>query len=356
MTMNGDVEAKKLGEKLLLDVKVEELSSILGSLRELGSENERNEATTNKVLFSIPELDALISSSSPTILELVSPPPTHHPSGAGKTSLLYLIIAHAILPPTFNSITDLHGHDAAIIIFDPLHHFSVPRLASVMLNLIVSKFGAPVDALDPSIKADLLNLTTRCLDHVHVFRLQSWDSLITTLHSVPDYLFDETRHKSTHRRIHSLVLEDIDAFTWSLRSAHSTSSSSSSSNNNINPLSAASKALTTEIKNLATLLSCNIILTSPSILPTAFRPALPTSWPSGMHVTRLAVRRVEVLKFAPEMGVEQAEAERSQRWEVVRRGQFECWKVGTGVRDGEGEGFVFKVGPHGVEVAREGGG
>jgi hypothetical protein len=71
-----------------------------------------------------------------------------------------------------------------------------------------------------------------------------------------------------------------------------------------------------------------------------------------MATTRLAVRRVEVLKFAPAMSVEEAEAERAQRWDVVRKGRFECWKVGLGSR--ESEGFVFRVGDRRVDVEREG--
>lgn len=300
-------------------------------------------------MFGFSELDNLIPDSSPTILELVSPPPAHHPSGAGKTSLLYLIIAHAILPATFEAITDLNGHDAAVILFDPLHHFSVPRLASVMLHLLTSKLPAPLSTLDSSVEDNLRNLITRCLDHVHIFRPQSWDSMIATLLSLPDYLFDPIRHKSTFHRIEHLILEDIDAFAWSLRAAHSSAPSAG----NVNPLSAASEALIAQIANLSTLLSCNVILTSPSILSTSFRPALPTSWPSGMIATRLAVRRVEVLKFAPEMSVEQAEAERRQRWEVVQRGRFECWKVGTGVGARDGKGFVFRIGRESVGVERD---
>ena len=321
------------------------------------SDSEGNGVTTNRAIFGIPELDSLLPNSSPTVLELISPPPTHHPSGAGKTSLLYLIIAHTILPTTFDSVTDLNGQDAAVILLDPLHHFSVPRLASVILSLLVSKLGPSISTLDPSIKASLLTLTARCLDHVHIFHPSSWDSLIATLQSLPDYLFDATKHKSTHRRIHSLILEDIDAFTWSLRSAHSTTTTNTSTTANVNPLSSASKALTAELAILSTLLSCNMILTSPSILSTAFRPALPTSWPSAMNVTRLAVRRVEVLKFAPEMSVEQAESEKGQRWEVVKRGRFECWKAGAAMagRDRESEGFVFRVGDASVTVEREDG-
>jgi hypothetical protein len=65
-----------------------------------------------------------------------------------------------------------------------------------------------------------------------------------------------------------------------------------------------------------------------------------------MSTTRLAVKRVDVLKFAPALCVEEAELESSQRWEVVKRARFECWKVGIGVRDGEG--FVFRIEEGGV--------
>lgn len=60
------------------------------------------------------------------------------------------------------------------------------------------------------------------------------------------------------------------------------------------------------------------------------------------------------------MSVEEAEAERGARWEVVSRGRFECWRLGAGEkkglgagRDGDGRGFVFRVG-RGVEVEVEG--
>ena len=67
----------------------------------------------------------------------------------------------------------------------------------------------------------------------------------------------------------------------------------------------------------------------------------------------MAVRRLEVLKFAREMDILQAEAEKGQRWEVASRGRFECWKIGAGARGGEGEGFVFRVGAYGVDIERE---
>lgn len=263
--------------------------------------------------------------------------------------MLYLIIAHAILPPTFEFIPELNGQNAAVILFDPLRHFSVPRLATVILHLLITKLGAPPATLAPSIKASLLTLTERSLSHVHIFQPSSWPSLLSTLHALPTYLFDSTNHKSTHRRIHSLILEDIDAFAWPLRS-----SSAPASRQSANPLANASRELTAELVKLGNLLQCNVVLTSPSILPSKCWPALPTQWPSGVRVTRLGVRRVEVLRFAPEMGVEQACGEGAQRWDVVRRGRFEVWRAGTGVGD-DGDGFVFRVGPRGVEIEKDGG-
>lgn len=315
--------------------------------------NGNGDTVPDKSPFSIPELDTLVSKSSPTILELVSPTPTHHPSGAGKTSLLYLIIAHAILPAATPFIPSLNGQDSTIILFDPLHHFSVPRLATVILHILTTKLGVPISTLSSTVRASLLALTSLSLSHVHIFHPSSWASTLATLHSLPAYLFDSTAHESTHRRVHSLILEDVDAFTWALRASSqsnpSTSASTTPSRTVANPLSAPSKELTTELVHLRSLLQCNIVLTSPSILPGAFRPPIPAAWPAGVGVTRLGVRRVEVLRFAPEMGIEQARAEGAQRWEVVQRGRFEVWKVGTGA-GGEGEGFVFRVGAHGVEV------
>lgn len=295
------------------------------------------------------------------ILELISPPPTHHPSPAGKTSLLHLIITHAILPSTLSSIP-LNGLSSAIIIIDPLSHFNVPRLAQVLLSHITTQFRlaeTPIDAEDVTTRKEILDCVKTSLMHVHIFRPSSWTSLMDTLTALPEYLFDPSRHRSTNRRIHAIVLEDVDVFTSQIRSSPSTTLNPPTSAVP-NPLHTASTHLTSTLTKLATLLSCNAILTSHSTTPSSSRPAIPTSWPPATQTTRLAVRRVEVVKFAPGICIEQAEAERSQRWEVVSRGRFEAWRVGgTGGgsgrkghkdRDG-GEGFVFRVGV-GVEIER----
>jgi len=301
---------------------------------------------THDSYFNIPELDTLFLQPISPIVELISPPAAHHPSGAGKTSLLCLIIATAILPASFSSSTPLGGQNAAIILFDPLHHFSVPRLAEVMLNILVTKIRESRREIDEAMKIETKSVIARSLVHLHLLRPQSWASLLATLRSLPDYLFDQKRHKSMHRRIHSIIIDDVDAFVWSIRNASLSNPTATSSSS----LATASTLLTSSLQRLTTLLSCAVILTSQSTAPTSFRPALPTSWPQNMTVTRLAVRRVEVLKFAPAVSIEEAEAERAQRWDVVQRGRFECWKVGIGIKDGEG--FVFRVGERGVEFER----
>ena len=281
----------------------------------------------------------------PPILELISPPAPHHVSGAGKTSLLYLIIARAILPSHFAPSVPLNGQGAAVVLFDPLNHFSVVRLVEVMVHTLRLRLQAAGQKINEETVSAIHVLVADSISHVHVFRPQSWSSLLATLRSLPDYLFDGEKHKSMHRSIHSIILDDIDAFVWSIRNSKSSAASTA------NPLSTASGQLTTALQKLSSTLSCALILTSSSISPTAFRPPLPASWSQGVQVTRFAVRRIDVVKFAPAISAEQADAERRQRWEVVNKGRFECWKIGAGTR--ESSGFVFRIGDWGVEVEQE---
>ncbi|KAI4915246.1 hypothetical protein J4E85_010370 [Alternaria conjuncta] len=215
-----------------------------------------------------------------------------------------------------------------------------------MSTLLKTSLATTEQEITATLKASMKSAIKTALPHLHIFHPTSWSSFLSTLDSLPEYLLnDNPQHKSMHRRIHSLILEDIDAFVWSIRNTSTTMSSSS------NTLATASAQLTTRVAKLGKLLSCATVLTSESNLLSSYRPALPTSWPQGTPVTRLAVRRVDVLKFAPGVSVEDAEKERVQRWEVVSRGRFECWRVGVGARDGEG--FVFRVGK-GIEMERDG--
>jgi hypothetical protein len=287
-------------------------------------------------------------------VELISLPTTHASSGSGKTSLIHLIIALAILPPSFfsNPPIQISGKQAAVVVLDPFSHFSVKRLAEVCLSYILSNIP---DGRNIALKDEIKDTVKTALQHVHILRPTSWPSLLSTLSTLPEYLFDRSRHHSMERRIHSLVLEDMEAFSWDIR-ASSTTPLVASSVTSTSPITLASQDLVTVLLSLSTRFSSSILLSSHSAAtsPSTFRTPLPlpTSWPPHVQVTRLAVRRVEVLPFAPGISVEEAERQRGQRWDIVKRGRFECWKVGVnGKGKKEGEGFVFSVG-QGVGVEK----
>ncbi|ORY10062.1 hypothetical protein BCR34DRAFT_540030 [Clohesyomyces aquaticus] len=392
-----DGGAKRLGEMLLGEVEVEGLSSLLSSMRELRSSAKPGNH------FGIPALDALLPAPAPRapppaakqdahqnsdiwipdsdqipqpimvsvpspakkhsggpFVELISLPPSHHPSGAGKTSLIYLIIAFAILPSTL-STAPIGGKAATVVLIDPLSHFNIPRLVEICVSIIRSAFVAAGKYVKPSheetgsggnhasSKDQIQACIKHSLQHLHILRPQSWSSLLGTLSSLPSYLFDSSKHHSMYRTVHSMILEDVDSFYWLIRADTDLGLASTITMKNVHEQSAQLTALLIELSNS---LSATVILTSRSlVLNQPFRPPIPTSWPKDTVTTRLAVRRVEVNKFGPAISVQETEMERSQRWEVVDRGRFECWKIrgSAGQGDGDMAGFVFRVGK-GVEI------
>ncbi|KAF2635738.1 hypothetical protein P280DRAFT_534726 [Massarina eburnea CBS 473.64] len=375
---------RKLGERLLGEIEGEGLVELLSSLHDLSLPRPQN----TRSVFGIHELDALLPQPAPpppiphptepepeknehdpepwildpilprthapttttippkpprTILELISPPYTHHPSPSGKSSLIYLIITLATLPPTLLNIP-LNGKNAAIILLDPLSHFNAPRLAEIMLHHLTTVLTtAGQDIRSPPTKNAVQSCIHNALLHVHVFRPTTWSALLHTLQTLPTYLFDGQRHVSMGRCVGGVVVEHVDALAL-------TSPITTTSLQTTNPL-------TTHLTSLLTSLPTSpIIITSYSTSPTtttttSFRPTLPTSSPHSpqINVTRLAIRSVRVLPFAPCLSVDEAEADRAQRWDVVGRRRFEVWRVGAG---GVGtEGFVFRVG-RGVVVEK----
>ncbi|KAF2729177.1 hypothetical protein EJ04DRAFT_528001 [Polyplosphaeria fusca] len=375
---------QRFGERLVSEVEVETLSELFASLRE-SIDHEDLRST-----FGIPELDALLAPTQPQprpappqqqqqqpgnaassevpwrpdppqtqtprekpsqggpILELISPPTTQHPSPSGKTSILTLLTTLSILPSTLTS-TPLHGQSSTIILLDPLSHFSVPRLATAMTTHIHSCLHASHTPLTPPLRTAITSLVTRSLSHLHIFRPQSWSALLATLAELETYLLSPShahKHKSQHRAVRALIVDDVDAFAWALRASASSSE---------NPLANASARLTRHLVRLSRLLGCAVVVSARAVaMQGVYRAAMPVSWPKGVVVTRVAVRRVEVVRFAPGISVEEAGREAGERWEVVRRARFEVWRVGGRTEDG-GEGFVFWVNDRGVGVERAGG-
>ncbi|KAF2493226.1 hypothetical protein BU16DRAFT_433758, partial [Lophium mytilinum] len=157
--------------------------------------------------FAIPELDRLFPKPAQKMpmIELISSGP-----GAGKTSLIYYIIAVAILPATYSS-TPIGGQSSAVVVLDADNRFRVERLVEVMASYISSRLAAA--GIPQQQKTDgMRDLIHACLAHVHIFRLQSMRSLLATLKSLPEYLESRTAHRSAHRRLHSIFLDSASAF------------------------------------------------------------------------------------------------------------------------------------------------
>ncbi|EMD90261.1 hypothetical protein COCC4DRAFT_69027 [Bipolaris maydis ATCC 48331] len=318
MMMNGD-EARKFGEKSLADVQVTDLNSVLKSLRLI------HLSTTNQsTYFTIPPLDSLLlpSSTHPPILSLVSPPSAHQPSGSGKTSLVTLIIATALSTTTSN----------AIILIDPLHHFSIPLLSSTLLRIFSSTSTHP-----PPSPSAVKEKVRNALHHLHILHPTTFPTLISTLRSLPPYLFTPTAHPSTHRTIHSLILEDTDAFLPTLPSTSTPAS--------------ASATLSFHLLNLSNMLSCAIITTSRAKSARYLRPAMPM-WDRDVRETRVALRKVEATKFGAGLSLDEVERETAESWAVVREGCCEASRVsGAGVQQAStGPPFLINIGVNGVEI------
>lgn len=109
-------------------------------------------------------------------------------SGTGKTQLLYLITAIAILPDT-HADNDLGGRNCAIVILDTEGRFDIQRLAEVMKGYILSQLISCTD-IDEVIH--------RSLQHAHVYQPQNLTSLIAILSSLQSHLFAETERVRMH--------------------------------------------------------------------------------------------------------------------------------------------------------------
>ncbi|EFR03568.1 hypothetical protein MGYG_06565 [Nannizzia gypsea CBS 118893] len=141
--------------------------------------------------------------------------------GSGKTSLLYYIAAVGILPASFNGI-HLGGQDGAVVFLDSENHFNAARLRDVALHyaretIYIQKQKQRGAGLSPrkqqrEDEAELRNMVTACLQHVHVFKPTSSESVVATLQSLEEYLLDTMRHLSAQRKLHSIMLDSTSTF------------------------------------------------------------------------------------------------------------------------------------------------
>ncbi|OCK75666.1 hypothetical protein K432DRAFT_249079, partial [Lepidopterella palustris CBS 459.81] len=365
------MSAEELGRRLLGEVDMGGLDEILRSLRALRNsgpskhfgipELDRLLPVTEQTILPLPQTPAEIWSSSPPrpaqltslkpaardpVVEFISSGP-----GSGKTHLLYYIASLAVLPSSYANI-NINGKQSAIVVLDADGRFDASRLAEVMTQYIKAKLDLsslhkPIDATPTKVTQDqnaIRGLIHSSLAHVHIFRPQSHSALLATISNLPFYLSDSTAHQSTHRPLHSIILDSASAFYWQVRAE----SDSPTANDRY-------AALTRQLALVARRFSCALLATSHSLASTSvtstdrgthvLRSSLPPSW-AAFPTLRLAVRRVPVAPFAAALSAEELEREREQRASIVALGRFECWNVGA-VGD---DGFVFRIGKSGVSI------
>lgn len=249
----------------------------------------------------------------------------------GKTHLLYQLVAMAVIP------TNLNGRQAAVVVLDTDGHFEVKRLAQHIRQVVVTHVkedGVNDDDLD-KIKLD-------CLKHVHVFHPQSLKSTITTLNSLPSYLFDAKKHHSFDRPIGLIALDSASAFYWQARSdAEDSAFQVDLGNTAPSNTSTQYAQLAAALKNATRILAAPAVFTSWDLNsaksssefgPNAhsIKPSLPPPWQT-LATLRLVIRRAEVRKLPIEVTVEEALRETVSRQKVVEQGKFQCfvneWRI-----------------------------
>ncbi|TKA30649.1 hypothetical protein B0A50_02369 [Salinomyces thailandicus] len=330
--------AQDLGRKVLAEVEEMGLDELLAAHRPL--------APTPP--FNLPALDRLLPTRSPQppLLELTSAGPS---PGAGKTHLLYHLLALAVLPSANG------GKGGCAVIIDTDGTFSVERLAQ-QLRLLLLLPSKPEDPASTTASAtepaphDENEATAKilaALSHIHLFRPQTPASTLATLQNLPTYLLTSKTHLSHDRPLTLLALD-------SLPRSQTTPKANNNDNNN-NPTFLPTPPPQTYLTTLTTLSNT---FATPSVYTTRTTTTTTTTTTpkTRPEPLTLKLRRKAVRKFPQGVSVRAALRECGQRAQIVGEGVFEVSVViGGGQRGGgrgvEGERFGFRVGAEGVVVA-----
>lgn len=275
-------------------------------------------------------------------------------NAAGKTHLVYHIIAKAILPD-IHGTTVLGGQNKAVVLIDTNTRLDVERLVQVITTYVMSK----VSEEEPI--TDMEDLIERSLQHVHIFQPRSMASLLEALSGLREYLLDPSAHLSSNRAIHSIAIDSASAFYWETRAALE--------DERLNALNAkapgASVAdmpppkpnpyalLVNRLRSLQRELSCAVVATTTA---TRYKDAntgevtirtLPAPWPS-FPTTKLMIKREQVRKFDPGISWEDAEKDKLLRQEAVEKSAF----VAASMADAEDQ-VKFLITEDGIQFASE---
>lgn len=291
----------------------------------------------------------------PPVVEITSP----H-SAAGKTSLLYLLIALALLSRD-------HGDKASAVVWlDTIGHFSATRLARIMTN-IISKH-------DSNTTTSTTAIVHQALTHLHALQPNSSSQLLTILQNLPTHLLSSASHTSTTRPLGLLILSSATAFHHQDRFTSEIARLNAGSTSHASSTPSLTSQIQSALLSLHARFSCTILFTTNSI--PQMRNARPATTPSNIPpdeqssistwtafaTLSLTTSRIPVPPFAPNMSLEQCLRDREKRQEAVGKGRFvvsvdwkgsERWDAGVRQKLGELEDkgrCGMRVWEGGVEV------
>ncbi|KAF3482640.1 uncharacterized protein GIQ15_01964 [Arthroderma uncinatum] len=218
--------AKAFGKRLCEEVENDGLDSILRDVKRRCASDPKGHVPTSPVGIKVIDDMLRIFHRPPAprpgvpdrhkVLEITG---SRYGSGAGKTSLLYYIISIGILPASFNGV-QIGGRDGAVVFLDSDNRFNAARLRDIAMNYVREKKrkkdtgSPPREKRQREDETELRKMVEGCLQHVHVFKPTSSDSLLATLQSMESYLLDTTKHHSAHKRLHSIMIDSTSSFYW----------------------------------------------------------------------------------------------------------------------------------------------
>ena len=285
-------------------------------------------------------------------------------SCSGKTQLLYLIAASSLLP-THPETDSVNNGGSEVIWLDADCRFSIFRLQQIILQCIGKSYERVSSLGNSELIQRLCNIS---LEHLHVFRPQSFDSLISTIISLPSYLFKSSLHQLASRPLRLVIISSLSAFLGSDNIKSDVELPTTPEQSRGNHFNRQYVDLTASLKGLLDIFDCTIIATNWSLSPlqedihgVSIRNHLPNIW-NNLCMMKLLVKRDRVLKFEPKMSVEETANDGVVREEVLSQSKFSChlnhwgseeWSNGVSrelrVLENRG-GFSFEINEDGVVV------
>jgi hypothetical protein len=138
----------------------------------------------------------------------------------GKSSILTNIIAHSILPSTWEFQVgedtfslDLEGSGVSVILLDVDLQFSVNRLYSVALHRITSaieKCGNEIRSKLIGRDEDIQKLILECLGRCHLFKTASIEELSNTMNGLPRWF-----EKHPDENVQFVIIDSLTSVLWS---------------------------------------------------------------------------------------------------------------------------------------------